>query len=127
MKKINMPSGFALGATSLLGAFVILSLLAFALLTYTTGANDRALAERTAAVSGDYYNARSKVEVELADTAAEIAAGAAQDLEHIVGVDSGNLEILIKEAVDEKRYVVCEALFDESGNILRKKIYTMTE
>lgn len=55
-----------MGSTSLLAMFVILSLIAFSVLSYSSAKNDEEMAERTAASISSYYAAQNQGEEILA-------------------------------------------------------------
>lgn len=129
MKSRTSSIGFPIGAVSLLGAFVILSLLAFAMLAYTTAENDMVLAEETAAAAEDYYSARSSLEKDMVKALELWADGDYETVENM-GVEvlsqGGQRFFSLKRPVDKRRVMVWQGTLTETGS-LEKKIYIVTE
>lgn len=129
MKSKGSSPGFPIGAVSLLGAFVILSLLAFAMLAYTTAENDFVLAEDTAAAVEDYYTARNSLEADMAQALELWSSGNYEAVEEMgieVREQGGQRVFTLERPVDQRRDLVCQVTLRESGDF-EKKIYIVTE
>ncbi len=129
MKKSGLSPKFAIGATSLLAVFVILSLLAFAMLTYTTAQNDERLALKTAAATTAYYQLRSAAEATLAQALTCLAAEDWPGLNQL-GVthtpQAEGTELVWEQQGDNGKVLSYRVVVRDSGELLRNT-YIVTE
>ncbi|MEG0874350.1 MAG: hypothetical protein RSB05_03100 [Clostridiales bacterium] len=119
-RKISINIG--IGTTSLLAVFVILCIVAFAILTFSTAENDKALAEKTANATTEYYVAQSVAEENLAQAVNYIALGDATKVKNLGIIrESVNNGILLKWStpVNPKKNLLYEVLVKPNGKIVR--------